>query len=81
MYFFIIIIAVSGVLKKFYIEEPVNLLFFTIQSSKTIFKLSDFFYILHELSNLILLFLVLLHIIATLYHHVFLKQKILTKIT
>ena len=68
MYFFIITIAISGLLKKFYIEEPVNLLFFTIQSSKAVFKLSDLFYRLHELSNIILIVLITLHVSATLYH-------------
>jgi cytochrome b561 len=79
MYFFIIIIAVSGILKKFYMEESVNLIFFNIQSSKAIFEFSTFFYKLHELSNIVLITLVSLHITATLYHHIFLKQKILKK--
>ena len=81
MYSFIIIIVVSGVLKKFYTEEPVNLLIFKIQSSKTVFELSDFFYSLHEISNFILIALVSLHVTAALYHHIFLKQKIIKKIT
>ena len=66
-------------LKKFYMEESVNLIFFNIQSSKAIFEFSTFFYKLHELSNIVLITLVSLHITATLYHHIFLKQKILKK--
>ena len=76
-----LMIIISGVLKKFYIEATVNLLFFNIQSSKTVFKLSDFFSTMHELSNIILIALILLHILAVVFHHLVLKDKILKKIT
>ena len=81
LYVFMLMIIISGVLKKFYIEATVNLLFFNIQSSKTVFKLSDFFSTMHELSNIILIALILLHILAVVFHHLVLKDKILKKIT
>ena len=80
LYLFVIVIVISGVLKKFFIEEPVNMLFFNLQSSKTIFKLSDIFNELHEVGVVILIGLILLHIFAVIYHHIFLKDKILKKI-
>tara|TARA_B110000967_G_C18634263_1_gene435240 strand:+ start:158 stop:682 length:525 start_codon:yes stop_codon:yes gene_type:complete len=81
LYLFLLIIIFSGVLKKFFIEEPINLIFFDIQSSKTIFELSNTFYELHWLSSIILVSLVLLHILGASYNHIILKQKILKKIT
>ena len=81
LYLFLLIVVFSGMLKKFFIEEPINLFFFEIQSSKTIFELSNAFYQLHWLSSIILVSLVLLHILAAMYNHMILKQKILKKIT
>ena len=80
LYLFIFIIVLSGVFKKFFIEENVNLIFFNIQSSKTIFEFSNIFYELHWLSSIILITLTLLHVFAAIYNHVFLKQKVLKKI-
>ena len=73
-------IALSGILKKYLIEEPVNLLFITIQSNQTNFNLSDFFHEIHEVGTAILIILFILHVFAVIYHHLILKDKILNKI-
>jgi cytochrome b561 len=80
LYLIIIVIALSGILKKYFIEEPVNLLFMTIQSNQTNFKISDFFSEVHEVGTAIFIILFILHVFAVIYHHLILKDKILNKI-
>ena len=80
LYVTIISIALSGILKKYFIEEPVNLLFKTIQSNQTNFKLSDFFSEVHEVGAVIFIILFILHVFAVIYHHLILKDRILNKI-
>ena len=80
LYLIVIVIAVSGILKKYFIEEPVNLLFTTIQSNQTNFNLSDFFHEIHEVGTAIFIILFILHVFAVIYHHLILKDKILNKI-
>ena len=80
LYVTIVSIALSGILKKYFIEEPINLLFMTIQSNQTNFKLSDFFSEVHEVGAVIFIILFILHVFAVIYHHLILKDKILNKI-
>jgi len=80
MYLFIFAISLSGILKKFYIEEEVDMLFFKLSSSNTNFKLSDFYSELHEISTIILILLFIIHVLAVVYHYMFTNNKVLKKI-
>ena len=80
LYLFIFIILLSDILKKFFMGEPVNLIFFNIQNSKTMVVSSNFFYELYWWGNIILVTLILIHILAAIYSHIILKKKILKKI-
>ena len=79
LYLSIFSITISGVLKKLYMGERLNFFIFQYVFKDSNFQLADSFYILHIYANYLLISLVSLHILATIAHHVFFKDKILKK--
>ena len=81
LYLSIFAITISGMLKKLYMGETLNFLFFKYGFEKDNFLLADAFYEVHIYANYLLLVLVTLHILAVVVHHFIFKDKILRKIT
>tara|TARA_Y100000389_G_scaffold182907_1_gene199916 strand:- start:280 stop:810 length:531 start_codon:yes stop_codon:yes gene_type:complete len=81
LYLSIFTITISGILKKLYMGERLNFIFFKYGFSQDNFTLADTFYEVHVYANYILIALVTLHILAVIVHHFVFKDKILNKIT
>ena len=81
LYLTIFAITLSGILKKLYMGETLNFIFFKYGFEKDNFVLADTYYQVHIYANYLLLTLVTLHIGAVIVHHVIFKEKILNKIT
>ena len=81
LYLSILMITTSGILKKLYMGESLNFLFFDYGFKKDNFVLADAFYQVHIYANYLLIALIVLHILAVIAHHVLFKDKILKKIT
>ena len=79
LYLSIFTITISGVLKKLYMGEKLNFFIFQYAFKNSNFQLADNFYIIHIYANYLLIVLVSLHILATVVHHNFFKDKILKK--
>ena len=79
LYISIFAITISGVLKKLYMGEKLNFFIFKFAFKESNFQLADSFYVVHIYANYLLITLVSLHILATVTHHVFFKDKILKK--
>ena len=79
LYLSIFSITISGVLKKLYMGERLNFFVFQYGFKDSNFQLADSFYTFHIYANYLLIALVSLHILATVTHHVFFKDKILKK--
>ena len=81
LYLSIFTITVSGILKKLYMGEKINFIFFNYGFEKDNFLLADTFYQVHIYANYLLVFLVVVHILAVIVHYFIFKEKILKKIT
>jgi len=81
LYVSIFTITISGILKKLYMGETLNFIFFKYGFVKDNFSLADTYYEIHIYANYLLLALVALHILAVIVHHFIFKDKILKKIT
>ena len=81
LYLSIFTITISGILKKLYMGERLNFLFFKYGFSQDNFTLADTFYEVHIYANYLLIALVTVHILAVIVHHYIFKEKILKKIT
>ena len=81
LYLSIFTITISGILKKLYMGEKLNFLFFRYGFEKDNFQLADLYYEVHIYANYLLIVLVALHILAVIVHHFIFKDKILDKIT
>ena len=81
LYLSIFTITISGILKKLYMGETLNFIFFKYGFEKDNFVLADTYYEVHIYSNYLLLALVTLHVLAVIVHHQVFKDKILNKIT
>ena len=81
LYLSIFTITISGILKKLYMGEKLNFIFFNFGFEKDNFQLADSFYTVHIYANYLLITLVILHILAVVAHHFIFKDKILKKIT
>ena len=81
LYLSIFAITISGILKKLYMGEKLNFLFFKYGFDKDNFKLADLYYEVHIFANYLLIVLITLHILAVIVHHFIFKDKILNKIT
>jgi len=80
LYVSIFTITISGMLKKLYMGETLNFVFFKYGFKKDNFILADAYYDVHIYSNYLLLALVTLHILAVITHHFIFKDNILKKI-
>jgi len=79
LYVSILAITVSGVLKKLYMGEKLDFFLFQFSFKDSSFQLADSFYVVHIYANYLLIFLVSLHILAVIAHHIFFKDKIFNK--
>ena len=79
LYVSIFAVTISGVLKKLHMGEKLNFFIFKFAFKESNFQLADSFYVVHIYANYLLIALVCLHILATVAHHVFFKDKILKK--
>ena len=81
LYLSIFFITISGILKKLFMGEKLNFLFFKYGFKNDNFILADTFYEVHIYANYLLISLIALHILAVIVHHYIFKDKILNKIT
>ena len=81
LYLSIFTITISGILKKLYMGEKLNFLFFKYGFKNDNFVLADTFYEVHIYANFLLIALITLHVLAVIVHHYIFKDKILNKIT
>jgi len=79
LYVSIFAVTISGVLKKLHMGEKLNFFIFKFAFKDSNFQLADSFYVVHIYANYLLIALICLHILATVVHHVFFKDKILKK--
>ena len=78
LYLAILSITVSGILKKLFNGETLVVFFKEIQI-KDNFELADQFYNVHILSNYVIIFLILIHLMAVIVHRLFFKDNLLKK--
>ena len=81
LYLSIFTITISGILKKLYMGEELNFIFFNHGFEKDNFVLADTFYEVHIYANYLLIVLIAVHILAVIVHHFIFKDKIISKIT
>ena len=79
LYISIIIISISGVLKKLFNGAMLDLFLFDLEI-KDNFELAELFYDIHILSNYTLIALISLHIFAVLIHKLVFKENLLKRI-
>ena len=79
LYLTILIITISGALKKLFNGEMLDLFLFDLEI-KDNFELAELFYEIHILSNYALIVLISLHIFAVIIHKVIFKENLLKKI-
>ena len=75
----VLTITISGILKKLFDGEKLNIFFKEIKL-KDNFELTEQFYDIHVLANYVLIGLILLHIFAVIIHKVFFKENIIKRI-
>ena len=78
LYISLLSVTISGILKKIYNGEKIEIFLINIKF-KTNFDRADFFYEIHILSNYVLISLIVLHILAVLFHRIILKDNIVKK--
>ena len=78
LYFTILSITISGILKKLFNGETLVIFFKEIQINDN-FELADQFYNIHILSNYTILVLITIHLIAVVVHRLFFKDNLLKK--
>ena len=79
LYIAVLIITISGALKKLYNGEELNMFFFNLEI-KDNFDLAEIFYEIHIMSNYTLIILITLHIFAVIVHKVLFKENLLKRI-
>ena len=79
LYVSILLITVSGILKKLFNGETLVIFFKKININEN-FELADQFYEIHIISNYILIGLIVIHILAVISHKLFFNDNILKKI-
>ncbi len=80
LYVALLTITTSGILKKLFNGEKLNFFIFKLRIEDN-FDLADQFYNVHVISNYTLIVLISLHILAVLFHQIFLKENILKRMT
>ena len=81
LYFSLLAITVSGIIKKLLSGEDVNFLFTSVALDYFNFEIVEIAEKTHLSATILLIVLLVLHILAVLYHHIFLKDLILKKIS
>ena len=79
LYLSILIITISGALKKLFSGERLDLFLSDIEI-KDNFELAELFYDIHILSNYTLIALISLHIIAVIVHKIVFRENLLKRI-
>ena len=79
LYIAILSITVSGILKKLFNGESLNLFFKEINIKEN-FELADQFYDIHVFSNYLIVILITIHILAVVVHKIFFNENLLKKI-
>ena len=79
LYISILVITISGALKKLFNGELLDLFFFDLEI-KDNFNFAEFFYDIHIIGNYTLIALILLHISAVIIHRVLFKENLLRRI-
>ena len=79
LYISVLTITISGILKKLFDGEKLNIFFKEIKL-KDNFELTEQFYDIHVLANYVLIGLIALHISAVIIHKIFFKENILKRI-
>ena len=78
LYLSILTITISGILKKIFNGEKLNLFFKDVQIQDN-FDLAEQFYDIHIMANYTLIALLTLHILAVIIHRYIFKENILKK--
>ncbi len=78
LYITLVLITVSGILKKLFNGEQLVIFFKEIKLENN-FKLADQFYDIHIYANYLLIVLISLHIFAVIVHKIFFNDNILKK--
>ena len=79
LYITIIMVTISGALKKLFNGEILDVIFFSLEI-KDNFDLAQLFYDIHIVANYTLISLISLHILAVITHKVLFKENLLKKI-
>ena len=79
LYVSILVITISGALKKLFNGEELDMFFFNIEI-KDNFELAEIFYEIHIVGNYTLIALISLHIFAVIIHKILFKENLLKKI-
>ena len=79
LYISILMITISGALKKLYNGEELDTFFFNLEIQDN-FELAEIFYEIHILGNYTLIVLISLHIFAVLIHKILFKENLLKRI-
>ena len=79
LYLGILSITISGILKKLFNGETLNIFFKKVEIQSN-FDLAEKFYDIHIFSNYLIIILITLHIVAVIVHRVFFKENLLKKI-
>ena len=79
LYVSILVITISGALKKLFNGEILDLFFFDLEI-KDNFDLAELFYEIHIFGNYTLIALILLHIFAVVVHKILFKENLLRRI-
>ena len=79
LYVSILVITISGALKKLFNGEELDMFFFNIEI-KDNFELAEIFYEIHIVGNYTLIGLISLHIFAVIVHKLLFKENLLKKI-
>ena len=79
LYLSILIITISGALKKLFNGEMLDLFLFNLEI-KDNFELAELFYNIHILGNYTLIALISLHIFAVIIHKAIFKENLIKKI-
>ena len=79
LYLSILLITISGALKKLFNGEMLDLFIFVLEI-KDNFDLAELFYEIHIMGNYILIALISLHVVAVIIHKVLFKENLLKRI-
>ena len=79
LYITIIMVTISGALKKLFNGEILDVIFFSFEI-KDNFDLAELFYDVHIVANYTLISLISLHILAVITHKVLFRENLLKKI-